>query len=166
MNIELCKQSCNINGPEWSFRRLTQAHKLAHMTVFDRLGLRDVGQPVLLFVLNDAHISGISCTQKELCHILHLSASTVTTSIKSLERRGYVRRRSDEKDMRRNIVEITDSGVEIAEMCRTAFADIDKVMYSGFSEEERKRISDVFDRITNNLLALTDKGAAKCREDC
>ena len=94
--------------PEWAFHNLMRAHRLAHCSLFEQLGLRDVGQPMLLFLLDDARRDGRGCTQKGLCSALRLSASTVTASVKSLERHGYVRRHADERDMRCNIVEITD----------------------------------------------------------
>ena len=81
--------------PQWAFHNLMRAHRLAHCALFDRLGLRDVGQPMLLFLLDDAAHDGRSCTQKGLGEALRLSASTVTASVKSLERHGYVRVAAD-----------------------------------------------------------------------
>ncbi len=152
--------------PEWAFHNLMRAHSLAHRSLFDRLGLRDVGQPMLLFILDDARRDGRECSQKGLCSALRLSASTVTASMKSLERHGYVRRRTDERDMRRNIVEITDAGCKIARICRRAFADIDEAMYSGFSSDERRQISGIFRRMADNLLALSCAGNSDNGEVC
>lgn len=141
--------------PEWAFHNLMRAHRLAHCALFEHLGLRDVGQPMLLFLLDEARHDGRECTQKGLCSALRLSASTVTASIKSLERHGYVSRRADERDMRRNIVEITDGGSETARLCRRAFADIDEAMYRGFSVDERRQITGLFARMADNLLELS-----------
>lgn len=154
------------NRPEWAFHNLMRAHRLAHCSLFEQLGLRDVGQPMLLFLLDDAGCDGRECTQKGLCSALRLSASTVTASVKSLERHGYVRRHSDERDMRRNIVEITDSGREIARLCRRAFADIDEAMYRGFSEAERRQITGLFARMADNLLTLSQEGNSESKEVC
>lgn len=151
-----CKSGCDMSGPEWAFRTLARAHHMAQGTVFDRLGLKDIGQPVMLFILRDMRQSGVKCTQKELCDIMHLSPSTVTISIKSLERRGYVKKRADDKDMRCNIVEITDLGADAAEKCRKGFDSIDSAMYAGFSGEERRLITQLFTRITQNLMALAE----------
>lgn len=148
------------------FHNLMRAHRLAHCSLFDRLGLRDVGQPMILFILDDARRDGRQCTQKGLCSALRLSASTVTASIQSLERHGYVRRHSDERDMRRNIVEITDSGMETARMCRRAFKDIDEATYRGFSEPERRQITGLFARMAENLLAFSSEGNSDSEEVC
>lgn len=152
--------------PEWAFHGLMRAHRLAHGALFDRLGLRDVGQPMLLFLLDDARRDGRECTQKGLGEALRLSASTVTASVKSLERHGYVRRHADERDQRRNIVEITETGRETARACRRAFADVDEAMYRGFSEAERRQITGLFARMSNNLLSLSDGSASDGEEVC
>lgn len=152
--------------PEWAFHNLMRAHRLAHCSLFEQLGLRDVGQPMLLFLLDDARRDGRGCTQKGLCSALRLSASTVTASVKSLERHGYVRRHADERDMRCNIVEITDAGREIARVCRRAFSNIDEAMYHGFSEAERRQITGLFERMADNLLTFSREGNSESEEVC
>lgn len=152
-----CRISCDMSGPEWSFRKMSRIHHMAHGAVFDRLGLKEVGQPVLLFVLSDAKSCGQRCTQRELGQIMNLSPSTVTISIKSLERRGLVTRQTDENDKRCNFVDITPAGEEAAGKCRQAFDRIDRAMYSGFSPEERRQAAGLFDRISANLTALIEK---------
>lgn len=155
--MQCCNADFDMSGPEWAFRRLTRAHHTASGAVFDRCGLKDVGQPVMLFILNDMRRSGRECSQRELCDMLDLSPPTVTMSIKSLERRGYIHRRADSRDMRRNIVEVTDAGAEAAEKCRKAFSSVDRAMYAGFSDDERHLITELFNRITANLAALTEQ---------
>lgn len=159
-------QPDHADRPEWAFHTLMRAHRVAHCAVFERLGLRDVGQPMLLFVLDDARRDGRECTQKGLCSALRLSASTVTASVKSLERHGYVRRRTDDRDMRRNIVEITDSGSRTAQLCRRAFSDIEEAMYSGFSVPERQQISELFARMADNLFVFSCADNSDVKEVC
>lgn len=163
--MDHCKFACDVSGPEWAFRRLMRAHRLAHDAVFEQLGLREIGQPMLLFVLSDLRREEKKCTQKELAKFLGLSPSTVTISINSLEKRELIRRVADTCDKRRNYVEITEEGVAAAEKCRRAFDDIDRAMYSGFTAEEIEGVTAVFDRISDNLRALEDK-CAKEAEKC
>lgn len=158
--MQYCKLDCDMTGPQWAFRMMTRSYHIAHDSVFDKLGLKDVGQPVMLFILNDMRRTGSVCTQKELADLMRLSPSTVTISIKSLERRGYVCRKADEADNRRNIVAITDEGAETAEICRRAFDSIDKAMYSGFTEDEKVLITGLFRRITENLQTLSGESEA------
>lgn len=149
-----CKFDCDMSGPEWAFRKLMHAHCTAHGAVFERLGLKEVGQPMLLFILRDLKRDGRRCTQRELADFTGRSPSTITISINSLEKRGYIHRSPDEADKRRNFVEITEEGLVMAEKCRKAFDDIDRAMYSGFSDEQKAELSGIFDRIAANLIDL------------
>lgn len=158
-----CKFDCDMTGPEWAFRKLMHAHFTAHGAVFERLGLKEVGQPRLLFILNDLRREGKRCTQRELAELMDRSPSTMTNSINSLEKHGYIRRIADEQDKRRNYVEITEEGVRIAEKCRRAFDDIDRAMFEGFSAEQRSALADVFNRAAVNLTALAEGGES---EEC
>lgn len=161
-----CRLDRDINSPEWAFRRLIHSHRMAHGTLFDKLGLREIGQPTLLFILNDLKRDGVRCTQKELAELMERSPSTITISINSLEKRGYIRRVVDEQDKRRNQVEITDQGVVAAERCRRVFEDLDRAMFDSFSPEERQRLAQVFNRISANLMraagvAIDESGECK-----
>ena len=49
-------------------------------------------------------------TQKELADRLHSAPPTIAASLKALERQGYVERRTDQRDTRRNRVAITRKG--------------------------------------------------------
>lgn len=142
--------------PKWLYRDLKRMHERATDAVFARLGLRDFGQPLLLFVLENYSDSGQIPTQRELARDLNLSPTTITVSLKSLERQGCVRKLPDESDMRKNRIEITDRGREVARNCRIAFDEIDEGMYCGFSEEEISLISSFYIRMTDNLQKLTE----------
>ena len=140
--------------PEWAFRRLIHAHHTAHNAVFERMGLKQVGQPMILFVLADAKRDGQRFTQRELAEQLRRSPSTITVSMNSLEKLGYISRVTDEKDKRRNYVEITAEGISIAEKCRKAFDDLDKAMFESLSGEQKTQLTDFFNNISARLYSL------------
>lgn len=140
--------------PEWAFRRLIHAHHTAHNAVFERMGLKQVGQPMILFVLADAKRDGLRFTQRELAEQLRRSPSTITVSMNSLEKLGYISRVADEKDKRRNYVEITGEGLAIAEKCRSAFDDLDKAMFEGLTDEQKTQLTYFFNNISANLYSL------------
>ena len=142
--------------PKWLFRDLKRMHELASSAVFSKLGLRDFGQPLLLFVLESYSDSGQIPTQRELARELNLSPTTITVSLKSLERQGCVRKLADDADMRKNRIEITDRGREVAQSCRVAFDKVDEGMYLDFTDEEIALISSFYVRMTNNLKKLAD----------
>lgn len=154
--MRYCMRPAGSSDPEWLFRDLHMAHRTAIQAVFSRDGLAELGQPLILFVLEDCSNDGAIPTQKELADKLNISPATVTISLKSLERRGYVRKIADGEDLRCNRIEITDSGRITAEKCRQAFHEIDMAMYNGFSENEIKLLSGFYTRMKGNLLELAE----------
>lgn len=151
--------------PEWLFRELNQAHRAAVDRVFFKLGIRELGQPHMLFVLDHEAERGNAPTQRELADNLKLSPATVTNSLKSLERLGYVRKAADDADMRKNRIEITDKGREISRKCRMAFQDIDRAMYTGFDEGERELIAKLYTRMAKNLRDLAQEREEEKQDD-
>ena len=92
---------------------LMRAHHNACTAALARRGLGNIGSPRLL--LEVFHCPGDPAqapTQKELADRLHSAPPTIAASLKCLERQGYVERRTDEKDSRRNRISITDKGRE------------------------------------------------------
>lgn len=143
------------------FRSLMHAHRRAHDALFDSMGLREIGQPILMAILSDKKRMGEKCTQKELSERLRISPSTLTISIKSLEKRGYVRKTTDENDLRRNYIEITEDGMEISDKCRECLIGIDEAMYAGFTPEEKEQAMRLMERMAENLRTPFGKDCEK-----
>ena len=151
-----CAEFQDMAKPQWAFRGLVRAHRHAHGAVFERVGIRDIGQPLLLKILLSRHESGAQITQGELAKIMNISASTLTISVKSLEKNGYIHKSQDETDMRRNFLQITEKGIAAARECSKCFEEIDKAMYFDFSEEEREAAHRLLTRMTKNLQKFVD----------
>lgn len=146
------------------FNRLLRAHHNACMAALSRLGVGNMGSPPLLVTL--AHWSGGSDqdpTQKELADWLHSSPPTIAASLKCLERKGYVVRRTDERDSRRNRISITREGREAVESGARAFQQVDDRMYQGFSRSEREQVYRFHQRMLENLYEIGgDQEAEPC----
>ena len=52
-------------------------------------------------------------TMSQIANILHISVGSLTTAVNTLIRKGYLTRTKDDKDRRRVLVYLTDSGHEI-----------------------------------------------------
>ena len=115
-------------------------------------GVEDLGAPLLLLTL---YYSGQELSQRELARRLRLSPATVAVSLRTMERCGYVARRVDETDQRRNLVSITDQGHRAMERCGQAFLAADERLLSGFSSEEKDQLTGFFIRMLRNL-GVTD----------
>lgn len=130
-------------------------HKLHNLNILHRFYIYQAtinnnlyfGQfPILEYVnKND------QCTQKELAEMMCVSAPSIATSVKRLQKAGLLDKITDEKDQRNNRITITEKGKELSEKCRIDFDKIDAQMFSGFSTEEHLLLCNYFDRLIANL---------------
>ena len=146
------------NEPSALFHSIHHAHRRRVTEAQLAQGLGTLGSPMLLLTLFRAENQGHSCSQRELAGAMRLSPATVAVSPRSLERDGYVCRRSDKRDARRNIVELTDKGRWAVEACGRVFRSVDEKMLEGFSPEEREQLSQFLQRMLDNL-----GGRMECR---
>ena len=107
------------------------------------------GQPMILeFITNHDR-----CTQKELAKGLHISAPSVATSLKRLEKAGMVNRIPDESDTRKKLLAVTENGREALRKFRKICDETDNTMFSGFSNEECEILRQLLQRLYTNLDA-------------
>ena len=145
------------------FHQLLRAHHNAHMAALADRGLGDIGSPHLLVTL--AHYPDDPAqapTQKELADRLHIAPPTITASLKVLERQGYVARRTDEKDSRRNRISITQKGRDALEAGMRALQQVDDAMYRGFTPQEREQVQAFHRRMLDNLYQIGGKRDDEC----
>lgn len=91
--------------------QLHLARQNAIQTELAAAGLQEVGHPMLMCILRTADTRGTDGqTQRDLAQLLHVSPAAVATSLKSLEKKGYIRREPEPGDARRNRVTLTDKG--------------------------------------------------------
>jgi DNA-binding MarR family transcriptional regulator len=136
----------------WHYFDLARAHRLAFNALSSKAGLRDFGKPVVLFLLADLSAHKIYPTQRELAEMMLLSPSTVTVSLRSLERQGCIRKIHDDKDLRKNRIAITETGIEVSNRFHKLFHQVNTCMCKGFTSEELELLSSFFARMTANLM--------------
>lgn len=134
-------------------RNLNQAHRAAVQAELNAAGLREVGHPMLVSILQSAEEDpeGQCQAQRELADLLHVSPAAVANSLKCLERDGYIRREPWERDARRNRVLLTQKGAAAVEGCRDVFRRVSARMMAGFSPEELHQLAQFQRRMLNNL---------------
>lgn len=139
------------NMPGILFHALHRAHINAVQTELHARGLSDLGSPLILFILSHRGDHGEIASQRELAQALNVSPATIATSLKSLERLGYVEKRVDENDARRNRVTITDKGNAAVKQCFAVFHEIDRRMMEGFAPQEWSDLDRLHRKMLNNL---------------
>ena len=140
---------------DFLFHALMRAHFNARQSGLSRQDLPNLGSPMLLFVLGDlADRDAPAPSQKELATILRISPATVATSLKSMEREGFIFRKTDERDSRRNLIFLTERGRQAISTSRQVFLHVDEYMFHGFSEEEREQVYQLHQRMLQNLYQI------------
>lgn len=132
-------------------RQLNHAHRSAVQWELNEAGLREVGHPMLLTILESGEEDAPCHAQRDLAELLHISPAAVANSLKSLERGGYIRREPGQRDARRNRVILTEKGVQAVSGCREAFRRVSSRMMSGFSPEELEQLAQFQQRMLGNL---------------
>ncbi|HHW08394.1 MAG TPA: MarR family transcriptional regulator [Firmicutes bacterium] len=91
--------------------------------------------------------------QKELAKRLHLSAATVTVSLKRLEKAGLLERRRDQDDQRQSRVFLTERGRALHQEVLESLRITDRDSLAGFSAAETAQFKQYLHRVIDNLLA-------------
>jgi DNA-binding MarR family transcriptional regulator len=154
---ELYKNMSNKMSLPGLLRRIDRLHKLALRNRLVSEVKAEPGQPVILMILEKASQAGYAVSQNDLAQALHVSDPTITTSMKSLARQGYVTRTQDPADRRRMLPTLTPQGVEAAKKCRRCFNKVNADMLEGFSKEEEELLLEMIRRIEANLEKSIDK---------
>ncbi len=154
---DLYKNMSNKMSLPGLLRRIDRMHKLALRNRLLSEVKAEPGQPVILMILEKAAQNGYSVSQNDLAQALHVSDPTITTSMKSLARQGYVTRTQDPADRRRMLPALTPQGEEAAKKCRRCFNKVNAEMLEGFSKEEEEQLLEMIRRIVANLEKSIDK---------
>ena len=112
--------------------QVCKLHRQRADELLTEIGLH-VGQEMLLSALWDNE--GI--TQTELAECLMIQPSTLTNSLRRLEREGVVKRRVDLEDQRISRVHLTEKGHNLKEAIQGKWSRLEEESFSGFSVEER-----------------------------
>lgn len=134
--------------------RVQRAKHSAIQTALAKEGLQDVGQPKILFFLGEEEDDGALPAQQELAKKLRVSPATVAASLKSLERMGYVSRETDAADARKKRISITDKGRDARDRCIAVFEQIERQLFSGFSDQELAGLRQTYQRMLENLAVI------------
>ena len=107
------------------------------------------GSALVLSILAD---SESPLPPNKIADRLIISRASVTGLIDSLERRGYVQRRPHLSDRRMLLVELTETGRQVAHAFRPIVHQQQKVWLEALSEEEQQWLIDSLQRLQATLM--------------
>lgn len=138
-------------------QRMTQLNLLHRIHIHRAAAKNDsyFGQlPILEYIIHHDR-----CTQRELAETLQVSAPSIATSVKRMQKTGLLKKQADENDLRCTRISITEKGREQAQKCRSAFNAVDENMFRGFNEKECEQFYKYLNRLIANMATdeLKDK---------
>ena len=101
---------------------------------------------ILMFLHNNPQLN----TAAEIVKIRKSTKSHVSTSLKKLENRGFVKRIQSEDNKKHIEIVLLDKAEVIVKAGINAQKQFAKDVLSGLTEEEKHMCIDVFDKICNN----------------
>ncbi len=112
-----------------------------------KLGFHHSQHRMLMHLAKYEHIP----SQRELAEAMGISPAAVTTTLKRLEKDGYICRTSPQEDNRCNQIRITDTGLAVINESRAIFNATDAAMFDGLTEEELATFTSLLSRMRENL---------------
>ena len=130
---------------------LGQAHKrmlLKQSSIMKKYGL--TARQALIIAYLSTHKKEV-VTQKVLEDHLHLTNPTITVMVRTMIKKGLIRKERVEEDARKYRLFLTDRAKEVEEVSRREAIDLDRRFYQGVSDTDMKIFQGVLGKILKNL---------------
>ena len=145
-------------------RRLMSVDRLHHACVdksINSLGF-DLHRTQHMTLMYLSTVGG-AASQKQIADQFNVSPAAVATLLKQLEAKGYVERRQDSSDTRRNLVQVSEKGLEVVEKSQKKFEEVDSSMIKGLSPEELSSLEIIIEKMTVNMREYAEKNGVEVR---
>lgn len=127
-------------------KAITSYYELLSGEVCDRYELTQMEYDILMFLHNNPQLN----TAAEIVKIRKSTKSHVSTSLKKLENRGFVKRIQSEDNKKHIEIVLLDRAALIVEAGLNVQKQFAQDVLSGLTKEERHMCIKVFDKICNN----------------
>lgn len=108
----------------------------------------------ILFTLNDERRP---CTPKEIGEMCALSKQTVHSSLRSLEKDGYISITVSEENRKNRLAELTEKGMKLIDRTIAPIVDAELRAFSGLEDSEGRELLRLMGKYQMLLRQETDK---------
>ena len=112
----------------------------------ERLNQKLIPVPLMAYILEHP-----GCTQGEIADFLYISAASVATSCKRLEKEGLIERRVDPANRRKNQLFVTEEGRELTLQKRAMLDRVNALAFADIDEGDAQAFDRVLDKMLDNL---------------
>lgn len=110
-----------------------------------------IGQPKVFDFLKDHD----GCIQKEIAVGCQIEPASVTSILLTMEKRGFIERRSINDNRRAHYVFLTEEGKRIANLVREAMLKVEEQVLENFTTEEKEILIKLLKKVNYNLIGDT-----------
>jgi len=130
-------------------RRIQDIGKTFHermQTRSNRMGLHRSYYPILFLLSQNERL-----TQQQISDAVGYKPSTISITLMNMQKDGLVERAQSNKDKRMVYVSLTEAGHKLDQMIFSNLQEVSALMMRGFTQEEMDTLSEMLQRIQNNL---------------
>lgn len=128
------------------FREITQACYSKVESRLQKYGIvKAQAQLLLLIKENDG------CTQKDLASFIGIKYSSMSERLDKLEKSGYIKRITDEDNLKFKRIYITKDGKLAAVQCKRILREVEEILFKGFAKKDKNQFEEYLNRIIENL---------------
>ena len=152
MEVQVQPKEKDLTHIVRTFICVSHMHHSAIEGRISKLGFHHSQHRMLMHLARYEHIP----SQRELADALGITPAAVTTTLKRLEKDGYITRTATEQDNRCNQIRITDAGLAAVRESRNIFDTVDQCMFNGLTPEELETFTSLLCRMRENLKTDLD----------
>jgi len=134
-------------------RWISLLHRHGHVYVGRQLKQYSISKSQYTFL--NALYKKDGSRQEQLSDYLKIDKGTTAKAIKKLEDDEYIIRKIDAKDKRAYNVYLTEKALKMKPIVRKAMMDWMDILFSGFSEDEKKTFLALLERMGENATTFT-----------
>jgi MarR family transcriptional regulator, organic hydroperoxide resistance regulator len=136
----------SISDINYAIVRVARAHRQLAAVLLADLGLHPGQEPVLLMLWQ-----GDGRSSTELATGACVEPGTMSRTLASLERAGYVTRTASCVDRRSVVVTLTPAGRDLEPRLVQAWGTLADRTVAGLTPEERRTLADLLSKVSQNL---------------
>lgn len=121
-----------------------------NIQLFAKFGVSPVQMHAMVFIRKKA-VQNVKVMQKDVEKFINLRASSVSTLISNLERKGFITRNVAEGDARAKFIELTEKGNNICLKDKQLMEKSDKAIQSALTEEEQEEFERLLTKIIDSV---------------
>ena len=134
------------------FVDVTRYHRYMTHSAMCKIGLGRGMPPVLDYVIrNDG------CKQSDISREVHMTPATAMVMLQTLEKNGFITRRSDKNDQRCMRIYITDEGRAVAKLGKETLDGFDGQFFGALTAEEQEALTGLLKKLWSSVEENVEK---------